>query len=311
MAFSSTNRTDVAGIIPEDYSNEFLNSVVANSAVLSTFRTIRLGTKVTKMPVLASLPSAGFVNEYPTSGHAKPTTKATWTNETITVEEIACIVPIPENVLEDSTVDLFAYMRPLIGQAFGKVIDGSILLGTTTKPSSWTNPLVTLAIAAGQSIEAGRASKDLADDLNDTFAEVETVGFDVNTLFMGRAMRSRLRGLRASDGQFIYADIKSGNGSETVYGANVAWVANDAWSEATGANGALALAVDTNRCVVGIRSDMDYKVLSEATIDGVNLAESDMVALRVKMRLGWAINRGVNALGGTLPVAVYRPDQTP
>lgn len=304
MAFSATGRTDVAGIIPEDYSNEFLSSVVENSAVLSTFRTIRLGTKVTRMPVLSALPSAGFVAEYPTAGHAKPTTKATWSNETITVEEVACIVPIPENVLEDSTVDLFAYMRPLIGEAFGKVIDGAILLGTTTPPASWEDPLAALAVTAGQTVTTARVGKDLADDFNDTFAEVEALGFDVNTVFCGKAMRSRLRGLRASDGTLIYSNIKDGNGRESVYGADITWVGNGSWDEAS----ALALAVDRSRLVVGIRSDMDYKVLTEATVDGVNLAESDMVALRVKMRLGWAINRGVNALGGTLPVAAYIAD---
>lgn len=307
MAFSSSNRTDVAGIIPEDYSNAFLDAVVSESAVLSNFRTIRLGTKVTKMPVLSALPSAGFVSEYPTTGHQKPTTKATWTNETITVEEIAAIVPIPENVVEDSTVDLFDYMRPLIGQAFGRVIDGAVLLGTTTKPSTWTNHLLGLATTAGQTVEAGRTNKDLADDLSDTFAEIESLGFDVNTVFAGKDMRARLRNLRNVDGDLIYSSIKDGNGRETIYGADLAYVANGAWD----ATDALALAVDRSRLVVGIRSDMDYKVLTEATVDGVNLAESDMVALRVKMRLGWAVNRGLNALGGTLPVAAYIPDQTP
>jgi HK97 family phage major capsid protein len=311
MAFSSSNRSDVAGIIPEEYSNDFLAATVASSAVLSNFRTVRLGTKITRMPVLSALPSAGWVNEYPTAGHEASTSKAQWTNEVITVEDVKCIVPIPINVIEDSTVDLFDYMRPLVGEAFGKVIDGTILTGTTTKPASFSNPLNALALAAGQSVEAGRANKDLADDLSDTFAEIETVGFDVNTVFMGRGMRSRLRNLRDTNGQFLYTNVKDGNGNEQVYGANIAWVANGAWSEATGATGALALAVDASRLVVGIRSDMDYKVLTEATVDGINLAESDMVAMRVKMRLGWAINRGLNALGGTLPVALYRPDQTP
>lgn len=304
MAFSATGRTDVAGIIPENYSSEFLAATVANSAVLSTFRTIRLGTKVTRMPVLSALPTAGFVSEYPTAGHEKPTTSAQWTNETITVEEIATIVPIPESVLEDSTVDLFDYMRPLIGEAFGKVIDGAVLFGTS-KPSTWTSGLLDLAKGSSQRVQAGGAGNDIADDLNDTFAEVEGAGFDVNTVFMGRAMRARLRGLRDSNGQFIYSSLSGGtDGSEGVYGAQVAWVGNGSWSEAAN-TGAYAIACDRSRLVVGIRSDMDYKVLTEATVDGVNLAESDMVALRVKMRLGWAVNRGVNALGGTLPVGAY------
>lgn len=303
MAFSQTTRTDVAGIIPEDYSNEFVTSVVANSAVLSTFRTIRLGTKVTRMPVLSALPTAKFVTEYPTAGSAKPTSKATWTNEVITVEEIATIIPIHEDVIEDSTIDLFEYIKPLVGESFGALVDGAVLLGTETPPASWEDPLLALAIAASQTVEAGRANKDLADDYNDLFAEVETIGFDVNTLFTGRGMRSRLRGLRDANGQFIYTSVKDGNGTEQVYGAGISWVANGAWDDAD----ALALAVDKNRLVLGVRSDMTYKVLTEATVDGVNLAENDMVALRVKMRLGWAINRGKNRLGGTLPVAAYVP----
>lgn len=310
MAFSATGRSDVAGIIPEDYSNEFLASTVAASAVLSTFRTIRLGTKVTKMPVLSALPTAGFVTEYPTAGHEKPTTSAQWTNETITVEEIATIVPIPESVIEDSTVDLFDYMRPLIGEAFGKVIDGAVLLGTHTKPSSWSSDLLAQAKTASQRVSSGASGEDLADDLNNTFAEVEGAGFDVSHVFMGRAMRSRLRGLRDTNGQFIYSDLANGTAAEQVYGADIAYVSNGAWSEAAD-TGAYAVAVDASRCVVGVRSDMDYKVLTEATVDGVNLAESDMVALRVKMRLGWALNKGVNALGGTVPIGAYTQPDTP
>jgi hypothetical protein len=45
---------------------------------------------------------------------------------------------------------------------------------------------------------------------------------------------------------------------------------------------------------------MSYKLLDQATLgtgdDAINLAERDMVALRVKMRLGWEVATNATAL---------------
>jgi hypothetical protein len=52
---------------------------------------------------------------------------------------------------------------------------------------------------------------------------------------------------------------------------------------------------DFNQAVIGIRSDLKYKVLTEATLynpDGsvmFALPQQDMVALRVVMRLAWQV----------------------
>jgi len=66
---------------------------------------------------------------------------------------------------------------------------------------------------------------------------------------------------------------------------------------------AMAVAVDASKVRVGIRSDMSYKVLDQATLgtgdDAINLAERDMVALRVKMRLGWEIADNATALSSS------------
>lgn len=295
------NRADVAGLIPEAYSNQFLDATIAESAVLSAFTTIRVGTKINKFPVLSALPTAGFVTEAADASGVKPTTEVNWTDKTITIEEIAAIVPIHENVIEDSTIDLWGQVRPLLGQAFGAVIDAAVLFGTN-KPASWPVDLVSQATTATHVKQAGVG--DIADDFNDAFAFVEADGYDVNRVFTGPAMRSRLRGLRGSDGAFLYTDIKSGSGNEGVYGANLEIVKNGAWDDAT----ALAMCADSSKLVAALRTDMTYKVLDQATVNGVNLAERDMVALRVKMRLGWETATNATALNASpVPVSIITP----
>ena len=77
---------------------------------------------------------------------------------------------------------------------------------------------------------------------------------------------------------------------------------------------------DFSQAVYSIRQDITYKVLTEAVIqdpsDGsilYNLAQDDMVALRVVMRLGWEIPNPVNAENETdarFPFASLKPEGT-
>jgi HK97 family phage major capsid protein len=306
---SNIGRSDVSGVIPELYSNQFLDVIIAESAALSAFRTIRLGTKTNTFPVLSALPAAGFVTEDPTNANGvKPKSQVQWSNKTITAEEVAVIIPIHENVIEDSTVDLWAQIRPLVGQAFGQVIDDAIMYGTG-KPASWRAGLIPSAISAG-AVSQLSGGVDLIDGFNEAFEYVEADGNDVNTVIAGPRMRSRLRGLRDVDGQLIYASIKDGNGSESVYGASLYRTRNGVWDDAE----ALALCVDASKVVVGLRSDMSYKLLTEATLgtgaDALNLAERDMVALRVKMRLGWEVATNATALNASpVPFSVVLAEE--
>lgn len=289
-------RADVAGVIPEAYSNQFLDSIIAESAVLSTFTTIRVGTKVNNFPVLASLPSAGFVSET----EAKPTSKVTYSDKVITIEEVAVIVPVHEDVVADSTIDLFAQIRPLVGQAIGQVVDDAVLFGTG-KPSTWGKGLVTRATEAGH-VASLSTTVDIADALNTAYAFVEADGYDVSQVYAGPSMRSRLRGLRNENGDFLYTDLRSGNAqAEQVYGSNLRVVKNGTWDDDT----ALAIVADRSKLVCAMRQDITYKVLDQATVGSYNLAERDMLALRVKVRLGWEMITNASALNATpTPLAV-------
>src|ERR1700756_1890529 len=139
MTEQDITRTDVATLIQQAYANDFLAHVTRTSAVLSAFPTKNLGTKTTNLPVLATKPHAEWVAESssdPTG--AKPTSKVTWANKTLVVEELAVIIPVHENVVDDATVDVIAEITKTGGEAIGFALDAAVIFGIN-KPLSWVS----------------------------------------------------------------------------------------------------------------------------------------------------------------------------
>lgn len=291
---ANISRADAAALLSTQDINEILQEAPKSSVALSTFRTIRMASTQAKMPVLSALPTAGFVTEEPDdpgTTSTKPTSNVEWENKFLNVEEIAVIVPIHENVFDDSTFDIWAEVRPLIAQEFGRVLDGAVLFGTN-KPAAWDASLEDGARTAGNVVNNGTV--DLAEDVNQVMALVEADGFDVNQFYAKRTLRARLRGLRDDNGQPIYLDnIRSDGNTPTIYGEPIAWVTNGAWVPPTGGppatSGADLIAGDRTKAIIGIRQDMTFKLLDQATVGGVSLAEKDMIALRCKMRVAFAV----------------------
>jgi HK97 family phage major capsid protein len=312
-------RADALALLARQELNEIIKPEASQSIALSAFRNVRMSAGTARMPVLAALPTAGFVtddNATDASG-VKPTSKVSWTNKELIAEEIAVIVPVHENTLADSNFDIWGEVRPLVAQEFGRVLDGAVIFGTA-KPATWTDPaLIPGAIAAKNYIVEGflpdgTPSLDLADDFNESFGQVEDDGFDVNISITDRFLRRRLRGLRDADGQVIYLDALRGDGNTaSIYGQDLLYAKNGGWNRSV----ATALSGDRSKVVIGIREDVQVKILTEATVGGINLAERDMVALRFKFRVAFATAYSTARIGGAVtdyPFSVITPtDPTP
>ena len=302
-------RADALALLARQDINEIIKPDTAQSAALASFRTIRMSAATARMPVLAALPTAGFVSESATdAAGVKPTSKVSWVNKDLVAEEIAVIVPVHENILADSNFDVWGEVRPLVSQEFGRVLDAAVFFGVN-KPASWLDPaLVPGAIAAGNKQVEGTGdgkAKDLAADFNEAFGMVEDDEFDVNSAFTGRFLRRSLRGLRDDQGQPIYLDgLRSDNNTASIYGQDLYYVGNRSWNR----NEAVALVGDRSKVVLGIREDVQVKLLDQATVGGINLAERDMVALRFKFRVAFATAYST-AAGETTdyPFAVITP----
>lgn len=278
-------RADALALLASQDINEIVKPEATQSAALASFRTIRMSAATARMPVLAALPTAGFVTESATdSAGVKPTSKVSWLNKELVAEEIAVIIPVHEHIIEDSRFDVWGEVRPLVSQEFGRVLDGAVFFGKN-KPSTWTDPaLVPGAISAGNEVVEG-TGVDLADDFNEAFGMVEDDEFDVNSAFTGRFLRRQLRGLRDADNAPIYLDgLRGDNNTASIYGQDLFYVGNRSWDR----DEAVALVGDRSKVVLGIREDVQVKLLTEATVGGINLAERDMVALRFKFRVGFA-----------------------
>lgn len=302
-------RADALALLARQDLDEIIKPDVAQSAALASFRTIRMTAGTVTMPVLAAIPTAGWVTHNgsgdPTpASETKPTSKASWTDKNLVAEEIAVIVPVHENTLADSKFDLWAEIRPLVSQEFGRILDQAVFFGTN-KPATWLDPaLIPGAIAAGNEVTAG-TGVDLAEDFNQAFGMVEDDEFDVNAAFTARFLRKDLRGLRDENNQPIYVDgLRSDGNTSSVYGQDLFYVGNRSWDRDV----ATALVGDRSKVVLGIREDVQVKLLTEATVGGINLAERDMVALRFKFRVAFAT--AFSTAGGEstdYPFAVITP----
>lgn len=291
---SIISRTDAAALIPEQVSNELLKGLTYQSAALELSTRTTIATSQTRMPVISALPTAYFVNG---DTGLKQTTEAAWANKFLNVEEIAAIVPIPENVLDDASFDIWGTVRPLLEQAAGRTLDAAIFFGVN-KPASWPDDIATAAAAAGNTVDRGTnlaATGGLAGDISDVFATVEGDGFSVTGVVTQRSYLGRFRQVRSTAGErLLDVDL---NG-KLVEGAPYRIAMDGLWP--TGSNSAELFAGDFSNSIVGVRKDFTYKRLDQAVIQDntgaivYNLAQQDMIALRLTFRVAWQVANLLN-----------------
>lgn len=295
------DKTNVEALIDTQVANEIFEGVVRESKALSMFRRLpNMTSDKTKLRVLDSLPIAYFVDESTNNGR-KNLTKMAWDKKYINAAELAVIVPIKENVLNDTEIDIWSEVKPRIVEAFGKKIDNAIFNGTD-KPADWRAGLIPSIVTAGAEVTEG---DNLYSDINDVMTKVEESGYNVTGLLGGVGLKGKFRMLTDTTGQPI-------KGTE-IDSLPKAFLDNGAWDKTK----SVLIAGDFSQAVYAIRQDVTYKVLTEAVIQDpssgdilYNLAQDDMVALRVVMRLGWEIPNPVNALNETatrFPFANLKP----
>lgn len=297
------DRTNVDALIETQVASEIFEGVIRESKALSMFRRLpNMTSDKTKLRVLDSLPIAYFVDESANNGR-KNLTKMAWDKKYINAAELAVIVPIKENVLNDTTIDIWAEVKPRITEAFGKKIDNAIFNGVD-KPSDWREGLIPSIISAGAQVKEGN---NFYSDINDVMTKVEESGYNVTGLLGGVGLKGKFRMLTDTTGQPI-------KGTE-IDSLPKQFLDNGAWDKTK----SVLVAGDFSQAVYSIRQDVTYKILTEAVIQDpangqilYNLAQDDMVALRVVMRLGWEIPNPVNALNETksrFPFANLAPKQ--
>ena len=294
-------RNDADALIETQVASEIFEGVTTQSKALSMFKRLpNMTSDKTKLRVLDSLPVAYFVDETNNNGR-KNITKMAWDKKYINAAELAVIVPIKENVLNDASIDIWAEVRPRVVEAFARKIDNAIFNGVD-KPADWREGLIPSIVTAGKEVEE---TGKLYADINNVMTEVEESGYNVTGLVGGVGLKGKFRMMTDETGQPL---------NTTEIGSLTRnYLDNGAWDKTK----STLIAGDFSQAVYAIRQDITYKVLTEAIIQDpssgdilYNLAQDDMVALRVVMRLGWEIPNPVNALDETearFPFASLKP----
>lgn len=285
-------KSNVEALFEADLVEEIIQGVVKQSAALSMFRKLpNMTSNKMKMRVLDALPMAYWVGA--TNNGRKNLTEMAWANKYIIPEELAVIVPIKEDVLDDASIDIWAEVKPRLVEAIGKAIDQAIFVGVN-KPANFRADLLSSILNAGAYVAQG--SGTLYSAINDAMVKVEESGYNPTGIVGGVDVKGKFRMMLDTSGQPI-------KGTE-IDELPKAYIDNGAWDKSK----AQMIVGDFTQAVYSIRQDITYKVLDQAIIQDpstgdikYNLAQEDMVALRVVMRLGWEIPN---------PITALQPDET-
>ena len=290
-------RTDVP--IPTEEVGELLKVMPEESVLLKRARRQPMSTKTVKQTIMTTFPDAYWVDG---DTGLKQTTKQSFSQPTMTAEELAVIAVVPDAVIDDSSLPIWETLRPYLAEAIGKKVDQAAIYGID-KPASWPLALVPGAIAAGV-IAPGNLAATPADQRKDAGQLVADLG-----LKMARSAGANLSGLIAEAGTSWELDRIRDADRRPIYdgvagalrGVPFDELKNGAWSSVgTGDTAVPLIGVDWSQVYVGIRQDITVKMLDQAVISDAagkvifNLAQQDAKALRIVFRVGYQAVMPVN-----------------
>lgn len=310
MAYNlKVNEKDAKALVPEqEIIDGIVQGITQGSSILPLMRRLPDATSdVATMTVLDSLPITYWVDEGVSNGR-KQTTNAAWKNKKLYMQEIAVIVPIKQNLLDDAEYDIFEQIKPLLVQDAYKLIDEAIILGKN-KPPLFREGLIPSIINAGKNVAP--ASTNLYTQISNAMGEVEESGYDVNGLIGGIGLKKDFRnGLLDTTGQPLAS-------TSEVMSLTRTFANNGAWDNTK----AKFIVGDFNQAVYCIRKDVTFEMFDTGVItdgDGsiiYNLMQDDMVALRMTMRLSWEIPNPINIVDSDeetrFPFALVEPTPAP
>lgn len=277
----NVSRSDLVGALINERLGEVITALDTKSFALNHFQVYPMKSRTLEVPVVTELAEMAAVkSEDLTSPNSKKsTTKTKIEKVDLVAEDIASIVIIPEAVADDAEISWESFILPQLVNDFARKLDLWTLFPVTGRPAAWGKAVFEVASDAGALVPA---TADFAEDANQALALVEGSGFDPTAIAASRAIRATLRGLRNDNGTPIYeTSIANGGTQSTLYGFPIDYTSG--WDRSD----ALAIAGDFKKAILGIRQDVTTKVLTEATVGGINLAEQDAVALRVNLRVAF------------------------
>jgi HK97 family phage major capsid protein len=270
---------DASGIIPPNQAREIISVATANSGVLALARRQPMPAGVSQLPVQTGIPTAAWLTKV---GDRKPFTDMTLGMKTMTAEEVATTIAIPQAYLDDVSIDLWAWARPQLGAAIALALDNAVLFGTNA-PATFPAGGVTAA-AFCQDVPPGT---DPLETVNDAYSAVEAQGLPVTGSLADLSVKGPLRGVRDSTGAFLLGPGQSGSdAANSIYGQPVSWGQFPVGAADDFVTG------NWSSLIVGVRQDIRYDLSDQGVIADsagkvlITAFQDDQVLMRCHARFG-------------------------
>ena len=280
MADNLFLKDNLTGFVPVEQATEIMKDVARGSSILRLSKVESMESDTKKIPVMTDGPGAYWVGE----SERIQTSVATWIFPEMNAKKLAVIIPVTKEKLNDTTINVFAELRPAIAEAFYTAIDAACLFGTN---SPFAKNIFDVIEETGNKVAVGtNTALDL--DISDVMALIEDAGLDVNGFAAHYGIKNSLRKLRDENGAPLFA---AGTNQNELYNNPIEFVRNGAWDKTK----AELIAANWNYSLVGIRQGIEYEILREATLQSVtmgdgkplSLSENDMIAIKATMRIGF------------------------
>lgn len=293
-------------LVPEEVSYDFLQTIQADSMAMQMFQVINMGVQQERIPVLNALPQAYFISG--DTGAAK-TTSVDWKNKYISTAQLGVVVPIPRTLIADSAIDMFTFVKPLVTGALSRLFDQAVFLDEALAgaPTDWPTAIGKAAYNFGSKVARGTAaagSGGLAEDINQAMGKVRTSGFRPNIHVCDTTYETFLTSVRDTLGQpimqFMEAPVETDAYSTVRIYGRPGYMGMEGLWPSTGTHDVEFITGDKRQAVIGLRQDMEWRILDQATIPGpdgsgdINLAMQNMLGLQVIMRVGWQMANIIN-----------------
>lgn len=265
--------TTTAGgfLVPEEFKSEILRLQPLYGVIRSNVRIMPMAYDVVNIPVANQEVTASWVNE----GAQITSTDPTFRQVTLTINKLASIPQVTNELLADANVSVIEFLAMTIAEQFAKAEDTQGFLGTGS-------PFVGALSATGvpQGSHAGGAVALSYGDIGRFTGQLYSNAKSGAKFYFHRSMIARIQSLITTAGAPIF-----GATANSIFGypiVDTEILPNDA--AATGTN--YGLFGDLRRgMIMGERGSMTMKITEEGTVGGNNLFEKDMAALRVIERV--------------------------
>ena len=241
------------------------------------------------IPTLGTSVTVNWTGE----GSQKLGTQPKFNLVTQTLKKLTAIVPMTEEILEDSLINLNTLLGQLFAEAISKEEDIQFFAGTG---SPWTGILNNGQVNIVNQV-SGDVTQLTADDLLDMIDKTPSGALSGAKFYLNRKTLSIIRKLKTLGGTGEYILQNPGQGlPATIW--NYPYELSDAFPDPVNVKTGDAYILFGNLkqgAIFGDKQQIRIKLLDQATVGDtdttpINLAEQDMIALRIVERVGYVVS---------------------